>query len=128
MAKLFKWLMVMLIPLFSLTFASCGDDDKDEPGTSDKTEMLLIGEWSKNVSYGYHWVFLGNGTGYDAVVGDSYYTIDETFKWSVKGTTLTINWEGAGKEIFTIINVTADELIVKNDDHNDPYSYFTRVK
>lgn len=31
MAKLFKWLMVLFIPLFSLTLTSCGGDDKDEP-------------------------------------------------------------------------------------------------
>jgi len=32
--KLFKWLMVLLIPLFSLTLTSCGDDDKDESEAS----------------------------------------------------------------------------------------------
>lgn len=31
MAKLMRWLMVMLIPLFSLSITSCSDDKDDEP-------------------------------------------------------------------------------------------------
>lgn len=34
MAKLMKWLMVILIPLFSLTITSCSDDKDDEPSAT----------------------------------------------------------------------------------------------
>ena len=42
MAKLFKWLMVMLIPLFSLAFTSCGGEDKDEPDAPSTTTSDVV--------------------------------------------------------------------------------------
>ena len=44
--------MVMFIPLFSLTLASCGDDDNDEPDNTNKgdiTSSFLEGSWTYNV-------------------------------------------------------------------------------
>lgn len=50
MTKLFKLLMVLLIPLFSLTVTSCGDGDddenKDEPNNpTTLNSTFLIGTW-----------------------------------------------------------------------------------
>lgn len=41
MAKLLEWLMVLLIPLFSLTITSCGDDN-DEPNNQSAS---IVGTW-----------------------------------------------------------------------------------
>jgi len=53
MKKLSKWLMVLFIPLFSLTLTACGGDDKDEPDNPNPkdniTKDFLIGKWSTNL-------------------------------------------------------------------------------
>lgn len=122
-------LVIALMSCFALT--SCGDDDKEEPDNPsvNKSELLIIGEWSRNESGNsyYRIVFLEDGTGYDKVMHGSSYNIDETFKWSVKGSNLSIVWEGSDRESFTIVSVTARELIIRDSDDPDRFIYFTRV-
>jgi len=65
MAKLFKWLMVMLIPLFSLTFTSCGGDDKDEPDVHNPVDSEIFTETYSWGSKGY--LRYGN-VGYPAIL------------------------------------------------------------
>lgn len=70
MAKqLFKYLILVLFPIFSICLSSCGDDNKDEPDP-DPSE-LIIGKWvCYNDAYGYPWdeplvyLFDADGTGY----------------------------------------------------------------
>lgn len=69
MAKLFKWLMVFLIPLIGTTVTSCGDDndEPDNPNTQTTvSEEILINTYSglefyKDAAYAYHFGILGNG-------------------------------------------------------------------
>lgn len=126
-----------LLPLFictllgCITLTACGDDDKDEPenSTPNKNELLIIGEWSRNESASsyYRMVFLDDGTGYDKVMmSNGSYNIDETFKWSINGSNLSIIWEGSGRDSYTIVSVTAIELIIR-DNNLEKYTYYTRV-
>lgn len=75
MAKLFKWLIVLFIPLFSLTLTSCGGDDKDEPEVP-KTNFIL-GEWySTSVDrwkYDCTLLFNNDGTYYLKCIGTGAY-------------------------------------------------------
>lgn len=132
------WLLPLLIfaMMSCFTLTSCGgDDDKhkeeDEPEivTPNKYALLLKGEWSRNENRNpyYRLVFLDGGTGYDKVMSGNSYVVDETFKWSVSGSTLTITWEDSEKEHFTIVDVNATELILKDISDPERYIYFTRV-
>lgn len=123
--------MMFLVSFISITVISCGDDDKNEPEPDvDKNGLLLIGEWNRIESddshYGYHLVFLEDGTGYDKVIYGDSYNIDGTFEWSVKDSNLSIIWRSY-KESFTIVSVTAKELIIRDNDDPDNFTYFTRI-
>lgn len=127
-----KWRLLMLVFAFvsCITLASCGDDDKDEPDDSNNiNKSLLIGEWHiTNGSYDYRVVFLSDGTGYDKVYSGSNYNIDETFKWSVKGSNLTIIWEGNDIDSYTILTLTAKDLALRENEDPNNYIYrYTRV-
>lgn len=126
-----------LLPLFictllgCITLTACGDDDKDEPEnpTPNKNELLIIGEWSRNESASsyYRMVFLDDGTGYDKVMmSNGSYNIDETFNWSINGSNLSIIWEGSGIDSYTIVSVTAKELIIR-DNNLEQFTYYTRI-
>lgn len=52
MAKFSKWLMVLLIPLFSLTITGCGDDDNDEPNSPDTPNTNTSGVKEESSSWG----------------------------------------------------------------------------
>jgi len=46
--KIFKWLMVLILPLFSITATSCGDDDNDNDTNElgkPEDEFSIIGIW-----------------------------------------------------------------------------------
>ena len=100
MAKVFKWLMVLLIPLLSLTITSCGDD-KDEPiesGTENAEAKKFIGTWHSDASSGGTWTFNADGT--------CKFSYNSTYKgeWSYSAeskvlTTTILNWNW---EIYAI--------------------------
>lgn len=47
MEKLFKWLISILFPLFSVTLSSCSDDkSEDEPGH--EASVSIVGTWIEN--------------------------------------------------------------------------------
>lgn len=91
MVKLIKWMMVLFIPLISLTLTSCEDDDKDEPIINDP-QKHIVGKWiCDEDAFGDPWeeplvfVFDANGTGYGWFQEEPYsnrwvftYTISET--------------------------------------------------
>jgi len=102
MAKLFKWLIVLILPLFSLTFTSCGDDDKDEPTISESEEPddpddpvniedIIEGTWKSTDDY------VDCGVTFKA--GGIYYR-SEKVSWWEKGDYIIAN----DKIIFTPIS------------------------
>lgn len=98
MAKTFKWLMVLLIPLFSLTIiTSCGDD-KDEPiesGTQNAEAKKFIGTWYSSVERHY-FKFNDDGTCVFTTRDGSKYTGEWNYSAEAKVLTTTLflwNWE-----------------------------------
>ncbi|MFG6391049.1 MAG: lipocalin family protein [Candidatus Amulumruptor sp.] len=121
MKKFFKFFMY----LFMVTaLASCGDDDKDEPGVPEQAQ-LLIGEWAESDEPTYSIVFLENGTGYDKETRNGSSSIDETLTWSLDGSNLTIDWESSGRDVFKIINLTETELILQEANYS-PRSFYKK--
>lgn len=126
---LFSLVITAMMSCFALT--SCGDDNDEPEAPVNANEQLIIGEWSRNEdqqsSY-YHITFVEGGTGYDMVRVNNKYNIDETFQWSMNGSTLTLLWESGEIQIFTVVSVTAQELILRDVEEPDFPDHYTRVK
>lgn len=128
---------LVVLSMICMVLPSCRKDKPDEPvnPSEDKTELLLIGEWSRKDNHvdSYRLVFLDNGKGYDKVMNSSGYDVDDTFTYSVKESTLKIYWTEY-TETFTIVDINTKELILFNQgaypedvpDYN-PYTYYTRI-
>jgi len=92
MAKSFKWLMVMLIPLLSISLTSCGNenDKPDNKTNSDEVDSTTISRlWKQNASWdrvSQYFLLLADGTcrhsftGIGAMEENGHRSYDETTK------------------------------------------------
>lgn len=102
-----RWLKIAIIAILSsCAFTSCGDDDKDEPKSSDPSE-LIVGKWvCYNDAYGESWgdepfvlQFNSDGSGYGLLQEDTY--VD--------------HWK------FTYIVTSSKILVNEYDEYNDSW-------
>lgn len=127
--KLLKQMaMFAMVAFAAATFTACGgDDDKDEPEnpTLSSTESFLIGTWEADYSTSdesYHMTYYKNHTGYYIEKNSDNSVDDGNFKWVLLGKTLTIISEEGYKEVYTIVELSS-QLLVLEDDHGYEETY-----
>lgn len=139
MFKILKWSLALFVTIvLPLVFASCGDDDKDEPKDSNYSE-LIIGTWSdeatsdwydeeRGFAYGYE--FKENGICY--VHGSNY----GNGKYQIFDNQLVITYksyaygeESTYTETLTIVKLTKNVLeIMDNYDSDSDVETYYRIK
>jgi len=120
MKKYLSFMAFALMAVFSLTLASCGDDEEDGADTS-----KLVGTWEiiKTVSYengevsetengyGAYWVF----TNRTITVHDKYDLMNnQTIDYVLKDNKLHI----AGFDVHTILELTSSKMVLKTFETN----------
>lgn len=116
--KAIKFLSMMLCLVMSMSFASCGDDDKDGPGSGgDKAD--IVGKW-ESYDDGYEcFEFFSNGTYYE--VNDEW---SDSGEYECKGNLLIL--DGDEEDPYTILSLTKTRLVLR--DSYDYVTTYTRVE
>lgn len=133
--KKFKFLMLALIAvLATVSFTSCGDDDKDEPISGNN----IVGKWLcyKSVEYGETYdsnttvEFFKDNSVTITNAFDNGTTLRGTYTYAESGA-LTITYtdeEGTKDTIRCSVKITGSEAIVEADWDHHYTLYLKRVK
>lgn len=106
-----RWLMIAIVALLAtVSFTSCGDDDKDEPESSES----VVGVWRHDFGDGYQLLtFEKNGkyslVEFDFVSGNW----SEYGTYSIKGDVMTRVLSDGDVEVYSILTHTAKKLILR---------------
>lgn len=101
-------LLALVLPFF---ISSCGDDND----VLSPMEQDLVGEWAiinppSTPADDYHFVFKKERTGSRRHIVNGEVATDVPFKWSLEGSTLTLNY--AGQQLVLEITLTISQMHV----------------
>ena len=126
--KAIKFLSMMLCLVASMTFAACGDDDKDEPGDNGASNgASIVGEWEYEYD-GYYlgYIFNSDGTfGYEEVeefTNECDYGYG-TYEYSGNTLILFESDEPNDPNVYAVLSLTASRLVLE-DEYGDRYTLY----
>lgn len=119
MAKKLKWLLVLFLPLFSLTLTSCSDDD-------DNASVSIVGVWvsgSETLTLGKDGSYREDGTLNQYRIG--------TYSYNASSGLLVVNVQAiagnnsAYKRTYIVQTLTSSSLVLLETD-GDVKGYYTK--
>lgn len=122
--KAIKHLLWMLIALsLSVCFASCGDDDEDEP-----QGMSIVGTWKSDNHYwggSDTYVFHDNGTYNWSYSGSADWFERESGTYTFNGVTLTTSSNKGITNAYVIVGMNETSFVMMDED-GDKYTYYRK--
>lgn len=113
MKRTIKWALLLFVAaLTSVSFAACSDDDKDEPASGDAAKF--VGIWHDEAECGDAMKLNADGSGvsYDLYPAPPIDSFDITWEYDKNKETLTIIYKGGYKDVYTVISISDQELIL----------------